>query len=73
MPPKTVTILEGVLERGQFITRNPRTIDPQKCPHFILVGNHYRGDGTCKCDDPNETVMREWGYKWNKRLNQWRG
>jgi hypothetical protein len=44
--------------------------DLQKCPHFILVASHYRDDGTCKCNDKNETVMRQWGYRWKK--GQWR-
>jgi hypothetical protein len=43
--------------------------DIMKCAHFILAPEHYRADGTCKCDDPNETVMKEWGYKFRK--GQW--
>lgn len=41
-----------------------------RCPNFIIVPEHYRANHTCKCDDPNETVMKEWGYKW--RNGQWR-
>lgn len=41
-----------------------------KCPHFIIVAEHYRADQTCKCDDPEHKVMKEWGYKW--RNGQWR-
>jgi hypothetical protein len=44
--------------------------DMQKCPHCIMVPEHYRKDGTCKCNDEKETVMREWGYKWKE--GQWR-
>jgi hypothetical protein len=44
--------------------------DIGKCPHFIMLPQHYRDDGSCKCNDPNETVMKEWGYKW--RNGQWR-
>ena len=35
-----------------------------KCPFFIMVPEHYREDGTCKCDDPEHRRMmiREWGY-----------
>ena len=38
--------------------------DIAKCPHFILDADHYREDGTCKCDDPEEQrkMIREWGY-----------
>lgn len=39
--------------------------DIRRCPHYIMVPVHYRADGTCRCDDPDATVMAEWGYKWN--------
>jgi len=42
-----------------------------QCPHYILAAIHYREDGSCKCDDPNETIMREWGYCWSKRTGRW--
>jgi hypothetical protein len=48
-----------------------REISPLRCPHFIFIGEHYREDGSCKCDDPDERVMREWGYRWNKKLKRW--
>ena len=48
-----------------------REINPQRCPHFIFLGEHYREDGSCKCNDPSETVMRAWGYRWNKKKSQW--
>ena len=34
------------------------------CPHVIFDPDHYRPDGTCKCDDPVEQakMIREWGY-----------
>lgn len=34
------------------------------CPFYILVADHYREDGSCKCDDPDERAMmiRHWGY-----------
>ena len=38
--------------------------DITRCPHCILVPQHYRDDGSCKCNDPKETVMKEWGYEW---------
>ncbi len=41
------------------------------CPHLIFAGDHYRKDGSCKCDDPNNTVMIEWGYVWKD--GRWRG
>jgi len=44
--------------------REIKQSDLRKCPHFILVASHYRGDGTCKCDDPEEREMmiRDWDY-----------
>jgi len=45
--------------------------DMMKCPHFIMIPNHYRDDGTCKCNDKNETVMAEWGYVWSDEKKRW--
>ena len=38
--------------------------DISACPHVIMMPAHYRDDGSCKCDDPQEQAMmiREWGY-----------
>jgi hypothetical protein len=38
--------------------------DLRSCPHTILVPEHYREDGSCKCDDAeHRTLMiREWEY-----------
>ena len=36
-----------------------------KCPHFIMVFEHYREDESCKCDDPTATEMADWGYTWD--------
>ncbi len=37
----------------------------RRCPFFILDQDHYREDGTCKCNDPEyrKTVMYAWGYR----------
>jgi len=59
---------------GQVFETNMRYISQnsiKRCPHFILVPEHYRPNETCKCDDRNESVMSEWGYKWSNRLSQW--
>ncbi len=39
--------------------------DILKCPFAILMPEHYREDGSCKCDDPEERkkMIAEWGYK----------
>lgn len=41
-----------------------------QCPHFIFAPEHYRPDGTCRCNDKAHTEMKQWGYKW--RDGQWR-
>jgi len=46
---------------------NVRHIDQKDivaCPYVIMVPEHYRPDGSCKCNDPEEQAMmiREWGY-----------
>ena len=32
-------------------------LDIKKCPHVIFVGEHYRADGSCRCDDPEHTEI----------------
>ena len=34
------------------------------CPHLIIEVTHYRPDGSCRCDDPDEQqrMIDEWGY-----------
>lgn len=59
------------LEDGRPVEYDIRAVDPYVCPHVILVSEHYNEDGTCKCRDPNEKIMRTWGYRWSKKLNQW--
>ena len=56
----------GTLQKDGSVS-NVRMIkqsDIGKCPHLILMPDHYRADGTCKCNDPKEQAMmiREWGY-----------
>lgn len=60
----------AVIDGDKITETFSRLIDPNRCPHFILTAEHYREDGSCKCNDPNETVMAEWGYVWRK--GQWR-
>jgi hypothetical protein len=57
-----------------FATLNPdgtltgqRTLSKDsiaKCRHFIFAAEHYRDDGSCKCDDAahREFMKREWEY-----------
>jgi len=55
----------GTLHPDGIVT-DARTIDPGRCPHFIMVPEHYRDGGACKCDDPAHTVMESWGYTWSE-------
>jgi hypothetical protein len=41
------------------------------CSHCILVPEHYRDDGSCKCDDPEHVQMGAWGYHWNENTGRW--
>jgi hypothetical protein len=35
------------------------------CPYFILMADHYRQDGSCKCSNKVERakMIKNWGYK----------
>jgi hypothetical protein len=35
------------------------------CPYCIFSPEHYRADGSCRCDDPTHRKMHEWGYRWD--------
>jgi len=39
--------------------------DIMACPHVIMVAEHYRPDGSCRCNDPDHADMAEWGYRWD--------
>ena len=32
--------------------------DLAQCPHCIFVADHYRADGTCRCNDKSHTEMK---------------
>jgi hypothetical protein len=50
--------------------REIKQSDIGKCPHFIMVPEHYRADGSCRCDDPTSN-MAEWGYVWSDETKRW--
>jgi len=52
------------MPKGIPNVREIRQSDIAKCPHYIMVPEHYRYNGTCRCDDPEHSEMRDWGYKW---------
>lgn len=45
--------------------------DMMKCPHFIMVPEHYRADGSCRCNEPDNRDMIEWGYVWDSKTSMW--
>lgn len=57
----------GLGADGRPVVKSRRFIrqsDVMRCPFCILDPSHYREDGSCKCDDPEERkrMIREWGY-----------
>lgn len=38
--------------------------DMLRCPFCIIDFEHYRPDGSCRCDDPveQERMIKVWGY-----------
>ena len=54
----------GCTERQSENVHEFRQSDIMRCPFFILAPEHYRANGTCKCDDPEEQqrMILEWGY-----------
>ncbi len=45
--------------------------DISACPYVIFTPQHYRADGTCRCDDPTHSEMKKWGYSWNDADGRW--
>lgn len=63
-------------EHGNPVETDIREIkdsDIAACPHYIMVPEHYRSDGTCYCNDPAHTEMAGWGYVWDAEVKRWRG
>lgn len=63
----------SVDEHGNVTETEVREVsqsDIAKCPHVIFVPDHYRPDGSCRCNDPTHADMAEWGYEWHDGL--WR-
>lgn len=52
---------DGSMTGVRFI----KQADMQRCPFFIIGAEHYRDDGSCRCDDAEHRKMmiREWKYK----------
>lgn len=55
--------IEHTLKSGKItVIKQQSMLD---CPHRMIVPEHYRPDGSCRCDDINHLEMGEWGYTWN--------
>ena len=65
----SIKFSKGVLDdSGSLKITEVRTLEQssiQKCPHYIMVAEHYRADESCRCDDESHVVMSEWGYVWS--------
>lgn len=53
------------------IEREIAQSDIRACSHVIMILEHYRPDGSCRCDDSTHTEMAEWEYKWNDNTQKW--
>lgn len=63
--PRESTVEFGVLAPGLYTkVRTIKHSDLRRCPFTIFVADHYRADGSCKCDDPEHRAMmiRDWEY-----------
>jgi hypothetical protein len=60
------SVMFGKLNPSGQLTnvRNISREDIGKCKFFILSPDHYRDDGSCKCNDREHRAMmiRDWGY-----------
>ena len=55
--------IEDQLKNGTVYTM--KQTDVHNCPHYIMMPNHYRDDGTCKCNELGHQDMLAWGYVWD--------
>jgi hypothetical protein len=43
----------------------------RRCPWLIIAPEHYRLDGSCRCDDSEHWEMEGWGYAWDAATRRW--
>lgn len=58
---------DGTVTNQRSLSRG----DVFRCPWLILSPEHYRADGTCRCDDETHIEMADWGYVWDTRTGTW--
>ena len=61
---KPIVITSAKVIDSHLVTIKQVEINPSRCPHCIFDSDHYRKDGSCRCNDINHTIMAVWGYKW---------
>lgn len=69
---------DDVIQTGVFDDDGTYVLGPalpksqvRACPHVIFLPDHYREDGSCRCDDPTHIEMKEWGYTWDAKAKEW--
>ena len=55
---------DGTLSDVRVISQN----SIMECSHVIMIPDHYRPDGSCRCDDSTHEEMSEWGYAWTGKV-----
>jgi hypothetical protein len=63
--------IEDRLKHGRLTILNQDMF--KTCPFRIMMPEHYRADGTCKCNEREHAIMEEWGYKWDANEHKWIG
>jgi hypothetical protein len=44
----------------------------EQCPHHVMEhSDHYRDDGSCRCDDPTDIAMAIIGFRWDALQRRW--
>jgi hypothetical protein len=51
----TLGELHGSITNVRVISQS----DISNCPYHITLAEHYRQDGSCRCDDPKHTEMAD--------------
>ena len=64
----------GKIENGKLVTTHVRSL-PQSamlaCPFVIMMPEHYRPNGSCRCNDHMHVEMQDWGYSWDNETGAW--
>lgn len=64
-----ITFSRGIVDAdGHIQIVEEHRLDPTRCRFLIFAGEHYREDGSCRCDDPEHVkhMIRNWGYRRNQ-------